>query len=605
MLWFPGIKNRKKISGVVAVKSHIPSISQDDIERWVGSPSFQRGQAYYDQGMIFKAHLKGQTFQARCHGSQDASYQVQATLGSKQIVSADCSCPVGAGGRCKHVAALLLTWLNSPELFQESESISAALDKRSKDELIALILLMLEREPDLEVLLDLPLPGTKSSSIPLDPQMVRKQVDLAFENPNGDWGWADPYNISRDLKPLFDLATQNEEQENYENAAIIYETIANTALEYSDAILQDEGGRLGGALWDCIEGLGECLPNLTDSERREGILRTLFDIFSWDVMYAGGIGISDDVPDKMIEQANPEERQLIIEWIQSILPTGDSWSDDYRRQILGGFQIALQEDQLDDEAFLALCRQTGRVHDLVDRLLSLNRVDEVARGAHQASDYQLLTLADIFVQYGHGPLAQSLIRTRNETSSDSRLTGWLKAYAEKGGDFAQALDLAGKLFWMRPSINAYVEMRRLAEQLDLWKELRAETQDRLAERGEFSFLTEIYLDEGQIDLALASLEQARSTSRWGVSNSLILQVAEAARQERPLQSIRLYLDVVQHLIAIRGRGNYAQAAGYLTQVQNIYRRLGDLAGWQRLITNLREENRNLRALQDELNRAML
>jgi uncharacterized Zn finger protein len=587
------------------MKSDILSITQADIERWVGPASFQRGQRYYHQGMIFKTRIKGQTLQSRCHGSRAASYQVQATIEGQQIQSADCSCPVGAGGHCKHVAALLLTWLNDPERFQESESLEADLEKRSKADLIVLIRLMLEREPDLEVLLDLPLPGTASSRKPLNPEIIRKQVEHAFEDPNDEWGWADPFDVVRDLKPLFDLATQNVEQENYENAAAIYEVVAKTVLEYSDDIMRDEEGRLGGVPWDCIEGLGECLPTLTDPERREDILRTLFDIYAWDTVKAGGIGISDEVPGIMIEQTTLEERQRIVEWIQSILPTGDSWSDDYHRQNLGGFQIALQEDQLDDEAFLALCRQTGRVHDLVDRLLSLNQVDEAATEAQRASDYQLLGVGDIFVQHGQGHLAQSLIRTRAETSSDSRLPGWLKAYAEKQGDFAQALDLASNLFWMRPSLEEYIEMRRLAEPMGQWQKLRSETLDRLAKKGEYRFLTEIYLEEGEIDPALVSLEKAKSASRWGVSDSLQLQVAEAARQQRPRESIHLYMQIAQRLIDIRGRGNYAQAAGHLKQVQELYRRLDDLRGWQRVITDLREENRSLRALQDELNRARL
>jgi uncharacterized Zn finger protein len=587
------------------VKPNISSITQEDIERRVGSASFQKGQTYYSQGMIVKAHLNGQTIQARCYGSQAAFYQVQATLGPQQIQSADCSCPVGAGGRCKHVAALLLTWLNDPDRFQESESLDVALEKRSKAELIALIRVMLEREPDLKVLLDLPLPGTESSRKPLDPQVIRKQVEYAFEDSHDDWGWADSYDVVRNLKPLFDLATQNIEQEHYENAAIIYQMMANTVLEYSDAIMQDEGGRIGGVLWDCIEGLEECLQSLTGSEQREGILRTLFDIYAWDTLKAGGNGISDEAPGIMIDKTTPGERQRVIEWIQSIMPTGDSWSDDYHRQNLGGFQIALQVDQLDDEAFLALCRQTGRVHDLVDRLLSLNRVDEAAREARQVSDYPLLGLADIFVQHGQGSLAQSLLRSRAETSSDSRLRSWLKTYAEKHGDYKQALDLAGQLFWMRPSVEDYTEMRRLAEPLGQWQELRAETLDRLANKGEYRLLTGIYLEEGYIDLALATLEKARSASRWGVSDSLQLQVAEAARQDRPRESIRLYLQLAQGLIAIRGRGNYAQAAKHLKQVHEMYRRLDDLTGWQKLITNLREENRSLRALQDELYQARL
>jgi hypothetical protein len=37
----------------------------------------------------------------------------------------------------------------------------------------------------------------------------------------------------------------------------------------------------------------------------------------------------------------------------------------------------------------------------------------------------------------------------------------------------------------------------------------------------------------------------------------------------------------------------------------MYRLLGDMSSWQKLIANLREENRSMRVLQDELNRARL
>jgi hypothetical protein len=185
------------------------------------------------------------------------------------------------------------------------------------------------------------------------------------------------------------------------------------------------------------------------------------------------------------------------------------------------------------------------------------------------------------------------------------LAGWLKNYAEKHHDFDQALDLSIKLFWMRPSIEAYAEVRRLTEPLGRWAELRAGMLGRLEEKGSWALLTEIYLEEGQIDFALKALEKARVASRWGEPESLVLQVAEAACQARRQESIQLFLSIARCRISMRDRSNYAQAAVYLKQIQGIYRRLGDLQTWQKLIGNLREENRSLRALQDELNRAQL
>ncbi len=55
------------------------------------------------------------TLKALCQGSAASPYRVEVTFSQKGIASTNCSCPVGAGGYCKHVAALLLTWLHEPE----------------------------------------------------------------------------------------------------------------------------------------------------------------------------------------------------------------------------------------------------------------------------------------------------------------------------------------------------------------------------------------------------------------------------------------------------------------------------------------------------------
>ncbi len=76
---------------------------------------------------------------------------------------------------------------------------------------------------------------------------------------------------------------------------------------------------------------------------------------------------------------------------------------------------------------LQISRETGRLHDLVDRLLALDQVDEAVVAARGASDYDVIHLADLFVSHGQAALGEQLVRERAESSNDSRLTAWLKA----------------------------------------------------------------------------------------------------------------------------------------------------------------------------------
>ena len=311
-------------------------------------------------------------------------------------------------------------------------------------------------------------------------------------------------------------------------------------------------------------------------------------------------------PGIILEQATPEERQQVVKWVRAALPVGDSWSDNYHRQIYGGFLLRLEADELDNEAFLRLCRETGRLHDLVDRLLTLGRVDEATVEARQAGDYELLRLADLFLTHDHPDLAEHLIRERAQTSQDTRLTVWLKKQAEERGDLEEALSLTEALFWHRPALEGYRETKRLAQPLERWDELKATILADLADEEKFALLTQIHLQEGEVDQALETVEQIQ-TSRWGWGwgEPLRIQVAGAAEESRPRDAIRLYIEQAERLIAARGRGNYATAATYLRRVRDLFVRLGERVTWQAFITDLRDRNRRLRALKDELNKAGL
>jgi uncharacterized Zn finger protein len=232
-------------------------------------------------------------------------------------------------------------------------------------------------------------------------------------------------------------------------------------------------------------------------------------------------------------------------------------------------------------------------------------VDEAVAEAQEAGDYDLLRLADLFVSHGQADLAERLIRARAPTGRDRRLTVWLKERALERGDGAEALALSQGLFWQRPALQGYQELRNRARPLGRWDELRAALLDRLADEGRYDLLIDIHLEEEEVDWALETLEQVQTPRwRWG-SDQMAIRVARAAEESRPREAIRIYVKRVERLIAARGRGNYAEAAGYLVRVRDLYQRLGEGATWPAFIADLRDRNRRLPALQDELNKAGL
>lgn len=116
-----------------------PLLSEPDIRARFDPQSWQRGRQYVNQGAVIHRRRRGTTLLAGCQGSRPQPYRVEIMLNAGRIADAECSCPVGEGGYCKHTAAVLLTWLREPESFAAQEDLDAALARRSKEELIALI----------------------------------------------------------------------------------------------------------------------------------------------------------------------------------------------------------------------------------------------------------------------------------------------------------------------------------------------------------------------------------------------------------------------------------------------------------------------------------
>jgi uncharacterized Zn finger protein len=573
----------------------IPTPTEKQIRQRVGERSFTLGQQYFEDDAIFQARRRGTTLEARCQGSRDEAYRVQATFKDQEIEHTECSCPVGGGGACKHVAALLLTWRTRPEAFREVEDLDTALARRSKEELIALIRQMLRREPDLESLLELPLPVAGAASAPVNPDVYRRQAEAAFYRAGGEWGAAS--RVADELLALKEIGDGFLARQDLGSAAAVFQGVVAAVLA-NHATVHDEPGDLHTVISDCVEGLEQCWAALqTDPAQRRGILRLYYEILEYDIGQ-GGIGLSDCLPD-LIELATPEERHMMAGWVREDMAGSDGW----RREHLGGLLLDLEADTLDDETYLRVCRETGRRYDLVERLLQLGRLEEALREAESANDWELLQLADLLVSRRHANEAERLVRARSGQSQDVRLLEWLHKRAVGRKDRAVALELAQTIFARQPSLELYKEIRTLARKQKGWDELRPRLLAPLRRARTTYVLVPILLEEGEIDEAL---KVVRGKPNYFYSyDSEKLSVAQAAETKRPRAALEIYREFAEGLINQRGRGNYAAACGYLKKVRALHKKLGEEDDWTRYLTRLREKHRGLRALQEEMTKARL
>lgn len=572
-----------------------------DIRKWIEAQSCKRGYRYFEDGAIYDAQLQGMMLKAYCEGSRSQPYRVRATFNRDGISEAHCSCPVGGGGHCKHVAALLFTYLNRPREFRDTEELDTVLEKRTKDELIVVIKQMVARQPELEMILETSSPTNGKCRTEVDIESYRRRAAAAFRCAHHRWGVE--MDIADELNSVVELGKDLADRGDYISAAKVYQAVSQEVLSHYE-MFSDEEGKLGSVVNNCVEALGQCLAGVgNDTAIREMILHALFDIYRFDVDF-GGVCLGDEVPDIILKHASPEEHCTVAGWVRDVIPPvkKDSWSDDWHRKEYGGFLLELEKKTLDDEAYLRICRETGQLEDMVERLLSLGRVDEAIAEAEKVSDYDMLQLADIFVAHRQSETAEQLMVERTKTTKDTRILEWLLTRYKERDAFSAALVLAQRIFQMRAEFSKYQEVRALAQKCGGWEKLRVQLLSEIARRKNYDLLTKIYLDEDEIDRALETVKHIEVCS-WG--NNLQVEVARAAEKTRPNAATKMYLELADALISFRGRDNYRQACVFLSHARNLYLRLGQKETWTRYLLDLRERNRSLRALMEELSKARI
>jgi hypothetical protein len=479
--------------------------------------------------------------------------------------------------------------------------VNTALERRSKAELIALIRQMLRQQPELELLLETPLPTAGKRTMPVNSDTYRRQVTAAFRR--GGYEWGAEHGIARDLNAVIAVGDGFRIQGDSASATAVYGAIVTEVLSHFEEY-DDENGYLIDVIMTCAEGLGQCLTTDADSTTRAAIIDALTAIYDFDIDY-GGIGMSDEVPDILVAQTTPEERRVIATKVRDALPGKRDWS----RETLGGFLIDLEMDTLDDEAFLRICRETGRTGDLVECLLTLGRTDEAIEATTSAGDYAMMALADIFVRHNEGETAARLIAERAATTQDTRILAWLKRYYLERGDDTAALTLADQIFRTRSGYEEYREMREIAARLGRWNELRAGLLAHLRLRQDTDLLMRIHLDEGETDqavaLALQSTERKSSPPGYGFYSpgygaSMALEVAKAVEESHPRDALELYRRQAERLIDGRNRGYYRDACQYLVKVRDLYDALDEYDRWEQYLAGLRAQHVRLRALKEEM-----
>lgn len=592
------------VASAAVVTSNSPGLVVDhNVRTFVGDGAFERAQEYVRDGAVFDARRQGDTLRGACEGQSAESYDVRATVSAAgEVSAAACTCPVGADGRCKHVAALLLTYARTPGDFVLIDDVDAALAKRSRAELIAVIRQMVRQRPELETLLVTPLPDGRARTPRRLPagssqRLYRRQADAVFRRHGSEWGAV--VAVVPELRAIAAIGDGFVAQGDAASAFAAYEGLVEAVLvRYAEYERQDEDGILRHVITECVEGLGRCLGIAdTAPEFRERVLRLLFDLLE-DDDHLGDAGPVDEAGEAMVRWATDRERALVAKWLRALSPEATGW----HARPHAGVLLDLERDTLPDDEYLTACVALGRDRERVERLLARGRRDEALEAARHAAVSNLRAVADLMAAAGEGEAAEAVVRDRS-AANDPASFEWLLGRARAAGDLDAVARWSEALLRAAPTIERWRAAKRAFEARGEgdWDEARARLLHAL-ERSAHRVAVEALLDEGDLARALVLVEPEPTVDASGaaVPAGMKLRVAEAAEKSHPREAVSIWKGHVRDLIATGRRTRYREAATAARRVCALYDAMNETASGQRWVAELRESHGRLRALREEL-----
>lgn len=569
-----------------------PNITEATVRSLTTPESFSRGEDYYRSGQVHEIERRGDMLHAEVSGSSYEPYQVTIELDESGIIAADCTCPYDWGGYCKHIVAVLLTYIRKREKIAERPTPDALLAELDAETLRGLLSDLLNQRADLIpwvetqiVLRSRPRPGqpaadatTPAAARPqrplIDANAIRSQVRYQMRG-------SDEYDVASGavsgLNTILAQARQALAANDGENALAIAGVIAEETIPGWEGF-DDSDGEFGGWFSELGAVIAEALltadPPL--AERKAWVQRlekwqAELDDYGVDDAFDAALCAAetgwDYVPLRRAmqgETASNEEPDEEEPWFGEELT--EAWLNVLERQ-----------GRMDE--FLNLAHGEGWITRYVTMLVKVGRIGEaVDYGLNQflAPD-EALALAKVLREHGEHRSALSISERSLERGGPQihELAVWLRDAATALGDGALVLKAARAAFTASATLADYLAVQAAAG--EEWAMLRAELLQNLSRRPltAINGPIDIYLHEGLVDDAVRLVD-----SQQYVDYATLGRVADAAYASHPDWVIRQCRKQAEPIMDEGKSKYYPHALGWLEKARKAYLAAGRADEWR-------------------------
>lgn len=570
----------------------------EQIKQRTNDKTYKRGLDIYRQQNILDPALRGNILEGYYQGSGLNPYHLQIEIDGDAIRSATCDCGYKRGDDCKHVVALLTTYIMEPDVFAQQAERDDPLLQLNKDELLNLVQQMIHRYPDLQELIENPDEIQEANQV-VDIEPYRHQLhEVLHHDVRSRYAAEAVYD-------LLETAERLAEQNNWRSAVALYQAIMDEAIQPDHYAFDDEG-KLVRALSEVLAGLTELLPypTLLDAHAdRYAILQTLFKAYVWE-QNTRWEDLSEHVPEIILTFATPDDLDKMREQISFYK---DESLDQGHLQIAsryGSFLTYLEAQQKDPTSTLPLLLEQKLYTLAFYRNLLLELIPSATEIVRQyLDDNEFLQAVAILDQQNKAEIALGLAENRLKNRFDDGLAAWLIQYYREVDNYTRALQLQRQRMLHNPRLGNYLQLKEIALILGQWADIEPRILRWLDEQGHYERLTEIYLEESHWGEAWDALAKTE-LSDWRY-RELAFAVAEQSRFAEPEQAVQIYMEQANIHISAKKRHNYQIAVEYLQEARKLYTLLDRLSEWDLEVEVIRAKYKRLTALQEELTNAGL
>jgi uncharacterized Zn finger protein len=551
--------------------------------------SFSRGQKLFKAGAVFDAYRRGNLIGGNCEGKSEPFYRLRIRISDGGIREASCSCPYNYGGYCKHIIALALAHIRTPDIFLVQKDVEELLESLNKKELVKLIAGLTDTDPDAYTWLELAVGA--GSSKDGSAEMAARKIRIGHADYGGQ--------VRRILRGW---TRDDQWRSNWITADMV---------DPLEAILDAAGLRLEGGdprasleiTSTLLQEIGAVYEQFDDSD---GELGAFLDELSPPLVESIlSAGLSESERERLSKELEPYIRDLIDFGIDSLeaVPTAlqrghspggkDSGPPD---PILVDARLNILERSGRVDEFLDLCRKTGSTRRCLLKLVELGKTgksfDAETKELTRAEDF--LSVAVALREVGREPEALRIAErglSRNGNKYD--LGAWLWPIAEARGRTDLLLKACRVMFSEMPSLELYIELKRLYG--TRWEAEKPKILNRLRKTIEEDVMAEIHLAEKEWDPAIAMADRAES---WDYE--IVEKVADAVLAYRPEWVSKVSRKQAEFLIAKTASKYYPIAARWLGKMKQAYAASGKPDEWSVYLERLKEKYPRRRALQAAL-----